>query len=135
ASLLHDIGYLLEGGIASLDTGVTHEHVEEGTRVIAEYFDSRVWWEIGLESADHRHTVLKQSKEAFPPPIETSALGATAQSLCDLGNTSALADAIRKSTPKGFTKERQLGDEPLPRDAFALWRRHFKGIDASDMET
>ncbi len=49
ASLLHDIGYILEGSLSNLNIAVESERVTRGAAIIHDYFNHRFWRDVDLD--------------------------------------------------------------------------------------
>lgn len=117
ASLLHDIGYLLEGNVPRVSPDVQHAAVAAGARVVQDYFDHRFWFEVNACSIDLRHTLCERAAAPVTVPrIDGSSMASVATSLMRMPITEALRDEVRA----------ELGAPiDLPYDAFKLWQQHF----------
>lgn len=122
-SLLHDIGYLLEGAVDPLALEGTHENVLEGARYICEYFEHRYWRNIGLSATDYRREASEL--HGLPPSIRSDTIAAVSASLRNLGEPNALTKAIQDSLSRRSFTPLPDGFE-LPADAFLLWSKHYE---------
>lgn len=140
ASLLHDVGYLFEGGLAHLSSEVQAAHVHRGAQHCMDYFEHRLWAEVGL-GVDERQSLLDASKVPIPK-LDGSSLAAVADGLRQLPALEPLRIQLRMDDrvspmplvvstdlpspsdsvdPAGVELERP----PLRGDAFGLWAQHF----------
>ncbi|MED5374458.1 MAG: hypothetical protein VX899_25805 [Myxococcota bacterium] len=130
ASLLHDVGYLLEGGLGSTDTTVLPGGTDRGAQVVRDYFQHRCWTEFGL-NARHRQIARDRFGDGLPPSLDGSSLGSLAAGLTDLGNTSASWSAASAELRDwGWPVPNSTDKYP---DAFGLWRAHFKQFGSPQM--
>lgn len=126
ASLLHDVGYLFEGGVSATSPAVQDDRVRRGVEVTRDFFDHRFWMEIRFGSRERRRALLEQISVETPTFSGTS-LGAVADSLRSLPRLDDLRLEVRKGlTSHGHHIPPQLDrDGGLPRDAFDLWAAHY----------
>jgi len=98
-SLLHDIGYLLEGGLGALRIDLNSDIIRRGAEVIQEYFRHRFWTATAFSAATDRALVRKWAKLTEPDfsPYTVTAVG---DSLRALGNLKTLWDCVVKSLEK-----------------------------------
>lgn len=126
ASLLHDVGYLLEGNLQRVSPEVQHASIVAGARVIQDYFDHRFWFEVSGGSIDLRDELCPRSTESdFVPRIDASSIASVATSLSRIPVTQELTQAVAVTLHED---EKSL-PEPLHRDAFRLWHQHFAMYD------
>ena len=132
ASLLHDIGYLFEGSLSAVSSETQDTRVRRGVEVVRDFFDHRLWSEIGLSAAEDRRLALGT---VAPPKFSDASLGAVADSLRSLPNLDALRAQIRTKLDKhGHRVPEHLSKVGgLPSDAFALWRAHYEAYQQPAM--
>lgn len=151
ASLLHDIGYLLEGSLTLLSAEVEEVHVKRGAGVLNDFFQHRFWFEIDTDIKSAlpliEHLQRERSRE---PRSYRGGKPATIGEIRDLvmsppgdpwafrfdrtfgGTLSALADQlsflgdVKHLAPKG---------DNLPGDAFEVWAKHYEKSGAQAMAT
>lgn len=128
-SILHDIGYLFEGGLAPLSTSVQHRQVTIGADVAREYFAHHFWSEARVNSVDDRRRILRLSGVEVPAFSDNSFTG-VADGLRSLGHLERLRAAVRNerdskriSSPTTDILNKVDG---LPGDTFDLWRAHYE---------
>jgi hypothetical protein len=127
-SLLHDIGYLLEGSLSALNTEVQNLRVERGAETIHDFFNSYFWQETELDSMTARDYVHKTTSISFPDFRNKSLFG-LADLLCSVGD----CELIRKYTAKELNPQSPFSIPALARpqglsmDAFDLWHDHYWG--------
>lgn len=129
ASLLHDVGYLLEGSLGKLDPDTQSSQAEVGVKIIKDYFESRLWLECDLSSVDERRLLLECLDVHWPHFESGQSLARIADTMRDLGDLRNLTKALelglleRGESTAWLKPYRKTG---LPRDAFDLWRLHLK---------
>lgn len=126
ASLLHDVGYLLEGNILRVSPEVQHASIIAGARVIQDYFEHRFWFEVSGRSIDLRDELIAiNADRVLVPQIDASSIASVATSLSRIPVTKELQSAVVKA----LSTDRRSLTEPLPHDAFHLWHQHFAMYD------
>jgi hypothetical protein len=90
-SLLHDIGYLFEGGLEILSTEPNSERVRRGGEIVQEYFRHRFWAETPFAAAKERARARELIK-IEEPDLSPFTITAVADSLRALGNLETLWD-------------------------------------------
>ncbi|WP_042876575.1 hypothetical protein [Cupriavidus necator] len=128
-SLLHDIGYLFEGSITSMDTGNQSKQAEIGLRTADEYFTMAFWKQTGATSV-HAHPEFRKLVSMPDAPQEAS-LSKIAIYLRALGRLNNLAKEVAADLQHSAGKRRSAKLE-LPGDAFDLWQAHFKHFGQAD---
>jgi hypothetical protein len=134
ASLLHDVGYLFEGGVAATSPAVQDDRVRRGMEVTRDFFDHRFWMEIRFASHERRRILLEGISVASPQWSGTS-LGAVADSLRSLPRL----DELRRSVSDALINRtyhvpaRLDREGGLPRDAFDLWAAHYEAYGEPGM--
>lgn len=132
ASLLHDVGYLFEGGLSALSSDLQADHVARGVRHVQDYFDHRLWSEIKFGVEDRR--LLLEAAGIRRRMFESTTLAAVADSLRALPDLTKLHDQI---WPGGTTAAKVSCDDPgrLSGDGFELWRQHYERHEQPNMVT
>jgi hypothetical protein len=121
-ALLHDVGYLLESGIPSLEPGARTEHVRAGISVLRAYFEHYFWIRRELATLEERKLATSNMRNLWPELPDTTELWRIAEVLRTTGTASALApdtanDDVMRALEAG--------------DAFHIWRSHYKQYGAN----
>jgi hypothetical protein len=137
ASLLHDVGYLFEGGLNPLSTDIQSKQVNIGAEVANDYFSHRFWIESGADSIYDRER-LRVIADVREPDFSNHSLAGVADTLRSLGNLEHLRVAVRNErTIKGVEVPSENDyiniKNGLPGDAFDLWQRHYEYFGFSSM--
>jgi hypothetical protein len=129
-SLLHDIGYILEGTISSASIEVENVRVSRGSKLIHDYFNHRFWNRIHIDfrAVQNIAAVLRVSIPDFRRSQSLSSLG---DHLCNIGfcenireNLMDLESFISFTGKGNIPTIKQRGD--LNRNAFSLWEMYYK---------
>jgi hypothetical protein len=133
-SLLHDIGYLFEGGVDVRSTGVQDAQIRRGVEVIRDYFQHRFWMEIRFGSFAQRERLLSMTK-VTPPEFIDKSLGGVADSLRMLPDLSKLQLAVQRDLKKAghFIPKVLAEKNGLARDCFDLWAAHYRAYGSDNM--
>jgi hypothetical protein len=125
-SLLHDIGYLLEGVLEATDPSVQSKMVQRGIAVIKDYFTHRYWHEIKMSSIEERY-LLKKITLVEEPNFSDYSIAAVADTLRDLGNLRDLVKSVKqKLHDASLTIPDQLNIlNSDANDAFNVWIAHY----------
>lgn len=134
ASLLHDIGYLLEGSLSNLSLDVEVAHVSKGAAIMHDYFNHFFWRHIDLDYKAARDIVRRLN--LYVPDFKSiKSLSALSDNLSVLGD----CEPIRSSLAQDF-RELVLYNRPinindlkkileqssyLDIDSFKLWELHY----------
>lgn len=116
ASLLHDVGYLFEGGLPVLGLSNRSTSTSVGIEHVREYFETLLWRDYDVETVGNRDAFLTELGADLAPPMfdPTSSPAAAACVLRSLGSLASLGRAASVDLS-------ETGD-----DAFDLWRKHYK---------
>jgi hypothetical protein len=92
-SLLHDIGYLFEGSISTVDIATQSNQILRGAEFVNQYFKHNFWVENDFYAIDDRKKIMSMLtiKE---PELNSRSLGELADSLRFLDNLEALTREI-----------------------------------------
>jgi hypothetical protein len=127
--LMHDIGYIFEGGIDPIDPEGKNQNLVYGVDLLNEYFGHRFWDCFGLATNDIRETVKNFAGTRFPSFRECS-LHTVSNELLTLGNNDLLREKIKAQRERlGHPPPaRDFLSEPsgLASDIFGLWNRHYE---------
>lgn len=136
-SLLHDIGYMFEGGLKSLELRESRLQAALGSDAAREYFNREFWLEHGLELAPARESLFKALGEDLRPPRfdHSSTLGEIADQLRFVGNDlDALGVHVRESLRQlSVPSERGPELNDFSGDAFDLWAHHYERFGSVEM--
>ena len=126
-SLLHDVGYLFEGGLEALRVGSHSDRVQRGAEIAEEYFRNRFWVETPLAAATERDRVRHWTGITEPvfAPYTVTAVG---DSLRSLGNLTTLWGCVRAELKTRQMETKQIADVDFKGqgDAFNVWRQHYR---------
>jgi hypothetical protein len=129
-SLLHDIGYMFEGGIPSIGFRESSEQAAIGARATREYFNREIWLDYNLEVPSLRSKLFAVLGDSLKPPsfdkIET--LAEIASQLRFLGGgldslTEPVAEGIKAL---GLSPDQYPEFDELSNDAFELWAQNYE---------
>lgn len=132
ASLLHDIGYILEGSLSSASPDVEHLRVSNGSKIIHDYFNHYFWksFEVDFRVGKNIAKTLDVVVPDFRYSVSLASLG---DRLCDIGS----CENIRKELDKAMaiTKDKAITEQyGLNREAFSIWKEHYKLHNIDKME-
>ncbi|MHC4695800.1 MAG: hypothetical protein ACYTFA_03540 [Planctomycetota bacterium] len=126
-SLLHDVGYILEGALRSNGMEVVDERIASGAQYVRRYFTDIFWRELGIRDADGKQDAA-----------ELAQLGADTTNVT-LDSPETIVDFLRKVGPLNAIENaiehegHELRGSELPQDAIALWRAHFEHFGQKEM--
>ena len=121
-SLLHDVGYLFEGSLSTMDPAVQSTQAMIGARILDDYFQTRLWTETSLGSTNDQRVLFNQLNLEPPQlPNEQPSLARIAFYLRELGDLTDLGEWVDHSMSLTDSKTHSF-----PADAFDLWEMHFK---------
>ena len=122
-SLLHDVGYMLEGSLLSSGTLVQSERIERGVAIVNDFFRYELWDSMGLHFAGTAEYVCELIGAQLPT-ISAASLNEVANSLRHLGDLSRLKQHVLDG--EGFSGDYLLKQRAFPTDAFELWNLHYE---------
>jgi hypothetical protein len=134
-SLLHDIGYILEGNLSSASPNVEHDRVTNGSKIIHDYFNHYFWksFEVDFRGAKNIAKILGVAVPDFKSSESLASLG---DRLCDIGN----CENIRKELVEKERFKNKSNNKPiqqlygLNREAFSIWNAYYKFYENKKME-
>ena len=129
-SLLHDVGYLFEGSLGTMDPATQSAQASVGVRILDDYFNARLWRDAELSSIHDQRQLFNEL--GFQPPEfrENQSLARIAFSLRDLGDLRDV-QAWLSEPHEGGKRPGDGASTPtleLPGDAFELWKQHFNAF-------
>jgi hypothetical protein len=127
ASLLHDIGYMFEGGLPSLGFRDSIEQAEIGVQTVRDYFHRQVWVNCGFDGSlrDSLLSVLDNPIK-IPAVEKCSSLGDIAAQLQHIGDPTILSESVSKGVDDlGLPSARRPAFGAFSCDAFELWAHHY----------
>ncbi len=128
ASLLHDIGYILEGNLSSASPDVEHLRVTNGSKIIHDYFNHHFWksFEVDFRVAKNIATSLGVVVPDFRYSRSLASLG---DRLCDIGSCENIRNELSKNSDyaklEGSPYKPIQEDHGLNREAFSMWKEHY----------
>lgn len=147
ASLLHDIGYILEGNLSSASPEVEHRRVTNGSKIIHDYFNHHFWksFEVDFRVAKN---IAKTLDVVVPDFKSSESLSSLGDRLCDIGSCENIRDNLlnkhgdescqndaRDKTPTSYKSILSIQqDHGLNREAFSIWKEHYKRHGNKKME-
>lgn len=133
-SLLHDIGYLFEGGISVNDLRVSNAMAQYGAKYVKEFFEHTFWGAIEIPDVDLRKQ-LRRLAHCGIPKIKTGTLSAISDSLRDLGKMDRLRESIlaRREGLRLPVSDHIKTAGGLSADAFELWAQNYEAFDQPEM--
>ena len=130
-SLLHDVGYILEGTISSASTEVENVRVSRGSKVVHDYFNHWFWrkFEVDFRAAQNIANLLDVSVPDFKSSQSLASLG---DRLCDIGG----CENIRKKLMDRdeFNNKAIMEAYGLNREAFSIWKMYYETYDNGKMK-
>jgi hypothetical protein len=133
ASLLHDVGYILEGSLSPATPKIEYERVTNGTKVLHDYFNHWLWRHTKV---DFRAAIdIARSIDCVVPDFKSSkSMSALSDRLRDLGNLESVRnkDKNKEIAP---LNPKDTGAYALNLEAFELWKLfHKKYINKKNLE-
>jgi hypothetical protein len=129
-SLMHDIGYMFEGGIPSLGFRESSEQAAIGARATREYFNREIWLDYNLEVPALRSELFASLGDTLKPPSfdRMESLAEIASQLRFLGSElDSLANPVIHGLGQlGLSSGSHPTFDEFSRDAFELWSHHFE---------
>jgi hypothetical protein len=135
-SLLHDVGYMFEGGISTMDFEESKTQAAIGANTARIYFNRIAWIAYNLELPHQRSQLLCVLGDSIaPPPFDrTDSLADIADGLRFLGDLQVLSAPVRNALAEGGISSRRRPEfEKLSGDAFELWAHHYEHFGSSSM--
>ena len=124
ASLLHDIGYMLEGSISSASSEVEHARITTGAKIIHDYFNHYFW---KVYDIDFRvtHHIAKFLGVLVPDFKRSESLGSLGDHLCDTGTCEHIGEKLKTTI---FSGKKQGNQYALSRNAFSIWNAYYEYV-------
>ena len=126
ASILHDIGYLFEGGLARLAWEPHHDTARRGALVVNDFFYNRIWHEWHVTSSADRQLIRGCGYQFLTLPTDGT-LGGIVDGLQQMGGLGPLLADVRKAIPS----LPELSGEQI--NAFELWAAHYEHLGKREM--
>jgi hypothetical protein len=125
SSLLHDVGYIFEGGLPALGFRDSSEQAAIGAKVARRYFNRTIWIGYDLElTAAQSELIEEVGPDLKPPRFENmTSLAGIADELRWLGRLSHLSNAIEADCGDVVSRPRL---ETIFPDSFELWTHHYE---------
>ncbi len=123
-SLLHDVGYILEGSLSPATPKIEHERVTNGTKVLHDYFNHWLW---RFTDVDFRAAIdIAKSIGCVVPDFKTSkSMPALSDRLRDVGNLENVRNKAEKKEIDPLNPK-DTGHYALNLEAFELWKLFYK---------
>jgi hypothetical protein len=123
-SLLHDIGYMFEGGLSKLSFS-SNEQAQHGAKKAREYFNRSVL----QDYQTNRPTLVKELGEELAPPAfaDIDTLGKISSELQFIGNLKQLLEQVAGAFDKTSVPKPNPAD--YSNDGFDLWIQYYDCFD------
>ncbi|MGZ8906872.1 MAG: hypothetical protein ACXW1U_14260 [Methylobacter sp.] len=135
ASLLHDIGYILEGNLSSASSKVENERVSNGSKIIHDYFNH---WFLQDYDVDFRaaNNIAKKLNVDVPDFKSSRSLASLGDHLRDIGSCENIRKELKKDKDSKSYVDKPLIQKEygLNREAFSIWKEHYKSFGITNME-
>jgi len=144
-SLLHDIGYLLQGSLSNISSDVEVAHVSRGAATIHDYFNHYFWKDIDLDFHAARD-VVKHLNLFVPDFKSVRSIAALSDNLSVFGDCEPIRLTIneekslllKKNPPyaiKGKFDDKHFDKiNRLDIDSFKLWELHFEVYENTESQ-
>jgi hypothetical protein len=136
-SLLHDIGYMFEGGLPSLGFRESVEQAAIGVKTARDYFHRQFWIDCNIDVPAITTKLFSLLGDSVkPPPFDRyDTLGEIAGQLQYVGgDLQVLSKRVWRALDElGIHKKRKPRLNDLSCDAFDLWMHHYKQFDNDAM--
>ncbi|MCX6249539.1 MAG: hypothetical protein NTX61_02195 [Bacteroidetes bacterium] len=132
-SLLHDIGYLLEGSIDPLEISLQTDLIQSGAAVIKEYFYRKFWQVNGIGATPERE-IMRKITNVIEPQFSNESMSSLADTLRNLGTLEHLRNVLLKGyNAKGISPPSLIMmPNGLMGDSFRLWAAHYAEYDKTN---
>lgn len=134
-SLLHDIGYMFEGGLSRMSFEDSSKQAEIGAFVARQHFGRTIWLDYKIDIIAERARLLENLGANLRPPAfaRTGTLAEIADELRTIGNLEDLLPHVNLALDEvGVTEKPDLKD--YSEDGFQLWAQHYAQFGNSGME-
>jgi hypothetical protein len=130
ASLLHDVGYIFEGGLSRFEINTQVPKAAKGAHYINDFFQTEFWRQISLHEPALRAHVTHLTG-ITPPHLNSESLNEISDSLRDLGDLSILREAILKERPDLIPL---LPEQTVSlADSFTIWKSNYLAFQQPGM--
>ncbi|TAN65562.1 MAG: hypothetical protein EPN17_16340 [Methylobacter sp.] len=126
ASLLHDIGYILEGTLSSASSEVENARIINGSKIIHDYFNHWFWkiFEVDFRVAKNIAKTLGVVVPNFKNAESLSSLG---DHLCDIGSCENIRRKLETQNEAFNDPAYQLMEAyGLNREAISIWKKYYQ---------
>jgi hypothetical protein len=131
-SLLHDIGYMFEGGLPSLGFRDSIEQAAIGVQTAQDYFHRQIWIDCGFDVPELRESLFSLLGNSIRPPAfdRCNSLGEIAGELQYIGDLAVLSEPVTKGLDAlAVSETRRPRFDEFSCDAFELWAHHYNQFD------
>lgn len=127
-SLLHDVGYILEGSLSSASPDVEHLRVTNGAKIIHDYFNHYFWKSLEVDFRVGKN-IAKTLGVVVPDFRFSESLSSLGDRLCDIGSCENIRKAFKNSHEfKDLVEKKRISEDKvikeeygLNREAFSIW--------------
>ncbi|MDD5035670.1 MAG: hypothetical protein PHE55_13025 [Methylococcaceae bacterium] len=136
ASLLHDVGYILEGSLSPASPKIEHERVTNGAKVLHDYFNHWAWRNLPVDFRAAA-SIAKSIECVVPDFTGSKSLPSLADRLRDIGYLENIRkQCIREQTTRSISPlvENIYEGYALNLEAFKLWELFYKHYSINPMD-
>jgi hypothetical protein len=135
ASLLHDVGYILEGTLSSASPEVENARIVNGSKIIHDYFNHYFWkvFEVDFRVAKN---IAKTLGVVVPDFKNAESLSSLGDHLCDIGSCENLRKQLEASTDEKFniSSYKLMESYGLNLEAISIWKKYYQVYGSSKMQ-
>ena len=124
ASLLHDVGYILEGSLSPATSQIEHERVINGSKVLHDYFNHWLWRHAAIDYRAARN-IAKKIGCVVPDFKSSRSMPALADRLRDIGNLENVRKKCEEDNKRSLD-ETDSEEYSLNHEVFHLWSLFYK---------
>ncbi|MBF6650220.1 hypothetical protein [Methylobacter sp. BlB1] len=127
ASLLHDIGYILEGSLSSITSEVEHERVTNGAKALHDYFNHWAWKRLKVDFRAAREIAKVVANCKVPNFKDSRSFPSLADHLRDVGVLENIRNKDEDAVNKFLSLTARNSEEyDLNLEAFKLWEIFYE---------
>ena len=124
-SLLHDVGYLLEGTVPVSNTSGEDTHISTGADIVHNYFGHVFWQKSGIPTMPEQASLLALTG-ILPPSFSSRSMQGLTAALRSLGDLERIREEAAAKNPAGSLVAALQPGSRIPTDAFDVWSWHYR---------
>ncbi|MCU7492386.1 MAG: hypothetical protein HF312_13405 [Ignavibacteria bacterium] len=130
-SILHDIGYIFEGSIKSLDLDNSFKELQIAQDIINDHFKSKFWREVEITSTEEKQKI--KDYVAYPfKEYNSKSIYEVADNFTELNLSDKFTDLLEHSISNLYEKNISI-KKLLSNDVFELWASHYRFFNNNQM--